>query len=91
MATAFTNQDGATLLEAPTLELRVGLGLFRNTDLRIRRTAQQVREEAVFTPVGRGKVLHFVVQSFRAGAPWSPVMAVLSVDSLGAHRLGGKT
>lgn len=88
MATAFSNKDGSTLLEAPILALRVGRGLFRDADLKSQREAQQVREEAVFQPSERGKILHFVVQSFKAGGPWSPVMAVLELEIQGAHRLG---
>jgi len=88
MATQFTNKDGGTLIEAPTLILRIGRSLFRSSDLRDKRTAQQVREEAVFTPNERAKVLHFVVTSFKAGAPWSPVMAVLEVEVQGDHRVG---
>jgi hypothetical protein len=88
VATAFTNRDGSTLIEAPTLYLRVGRGLFRDADLRSQREAQQVREEAVFKPNDRGKVLHFVVQSFKAGAPWSPVVAVLEVEIHGDYRVG---
>ena len=88
MATAYDNVDGATHLEAPAVAMRVGRGVFRSGDLSAARTAALDRPEASFKTTKRGKVLHLVFQTFRAGAPFSPVMAVVEVHTSGPHRLG---
>jgi hypothetical protein len=88
MGTVFPHCDGGTKLEAPILHLRVGKGLFRPGDLSASRTATQVRSEAVFVTNARGRVLHFIVASFQAGAPWSPVFAVVEVEAVGLDKVG---
>lgn len=88
MATQFTNRDGGTLLEAPVLRLRIGKGMFRDGDLTTARVAVQNRSEAVFMATTRARVLHFVVSSFKAGTPWSPVFAAIEVETAGIHKVG---
>lgn len=86
--TSYTSADGAHHLEAPAIQFRCGRGVFRSADLSSGRTAAIDRPEATFKATRRGKVLHLVFQTFRAGAPFSPVLAVCEVETSDPHRLG---
>jgi hypothetical protein len=86
--TSYTTADGDHHLEAPAIQFRVGRGVFRAADLSAGRTAAIDRPEATFKATKRGKVLHLILQTFKAGAPFSPVMAVAEAKQTDAHRLG---
>ena len=86
--TSYATADGDHHLEAPAIQMRVGRGVFRAADLSAGRTAAIDRPEASFKATKRGKVLHLVFQTFKAGAPFSPVMAVLEAKTTDGHRLG---
>lgn len=89
MAT-FTDPDGDVQIRSPTIQLRVGRGKYRPSELKAQRTATVERAEANFTPTIRGKVVDLIFQNFRAGEVWSPMMVVLEVGNQGPVRLGVK-
>ena len=86
--TTYASADGDHHLEAPAVQLRVGRGVFRAADLSAGRTAAIDRPEASFKATKRGKVLHLVFQTFKAGTPFSPVMAVAEVRQVEPARVG---
>lgn len=87
MAT-FTDPNGNVQIRTPTIQLRVGRGVFRASELQDARSALVDRAEAAFQTSIRGKLLHLIFQNFRAGESWGPASVSLEATFAGPNRLG---